>query len=107
MSEKVRITTHRHYDKKSVEIYRTAMPNDTARLAFALLEKWGPVCAMPDGEDSAGRAKIRPLTPNETVVRAFEIAEFAMQCAWEGDHMIELPDVVELNREAKTADGDE
>lgn len=46
--------------------------NMEAHLAFLLISKWGMVAASPDGEDSAGRAKIRPSTPDELVTLAID-----------------------------------
>jgi hypothetical protein len=43
--------------------------------AREFISRWGMVAAVPDGEDSSGRAKVRLSTPEELVVRAFETAE--------------------------------
>jgi hypothetical protein len=45
--------------------------------AMAFIEKWGMVAALPDGEDSSGRAKLRLATVDETVGRACDMAEKA------------------------------
>ena len=49
-----------------------------ARIACELLTKWGMVAATPDGEDSAGRAKLRLQTPVELADRAVETAGIAV-----------------------------
>lgn len=50
-----------------------------ARIALSFIEKWGMVAACPDGEDSSGRFKSRPLTPVEVVSRAVETTERAFE----------------------------
>ena len=53
-------------------------PDQTARMAFALIERWGAVAAEADGEDSTGRAKLKLQSPADLVKRAFDIAEAAI-----------------------------
>lgn len=96
---KYRITEEHDYGSRVVKMYRTEMPSFEAELAFILLEKWGPVCAMPDGEDSAGRAKVRGMTPAETVQHAFDIASEAMRTAHARGLMVAIPDLNEINAE--------
>lgn len=43
-------------------------------VAAALVEKWGMVASVMDGEDSAGRAKPRLQTPDELCDRACDVA---------------------------------
>lgn len=55
-------------------------PDMRARLAMTLIEKWGMVaCTVADGEDSAGRSRMRLLTPAQVVGRATETAERAIE----------------------------
>ena len=44
-------------------------------LAEKLVEKWGMVAAFPHGEDSAGRQRLRIMTPIEVADRALETAQ--------------------------------
>lgn len=60
------------------------------------------VCAVPDGEDSSGQAKLRIMTPDEVVQRSFETAERFFAQAAERGHMAELPDL-DAAAEKKTA----
>lgn len=46
-----------------------------AHLAQELIRAWGMVAAIGNGEDSAGRAKLRLQTPAELVDRATATAE--------------------------------
>ena len=41
-----------------------------AAYALALVERWGMVAAIPDGEDTAGRQRMRLATPEELAERA-------------------------------------
>ena len=50
-------------------------PNHRARLASALVERWGMVAGEVDGEASTGRAQMRLQTPEELVTRACDPAE--------------------------------
>ena len=56
-----------------------------AILAMSLIERWGMVAGQPDGEDSAGRSKLRLSTPEELVDRAFIVARMAFSRAREDD----------------------
>jgi hypothetical protein len=44
-------------------------------LAASMIEKWGMIAAVEDGEDTRGRQKLRMLSPTELVNRAFETSE--------------------------------
>ena len=48
-----------------------------ANLAVALIERWGLVAWQPDGEDTAGRQKLRKSTPLELVTEACDTAAVA------------------------------
>jgi len=43
-------------------------------LAVEMVNRWGMVAGMPDGEDSSGRARLRLATPEELVDRAVEVS---------------------------------
>lgn len=72
-------------------IYRTQIPNTAAELATHFIERWGMVAGMPDGEDSAGRAKIRLATPEEMVARATKSAELLLSTFEEKKWFMEIP----------------
>jgi hypothetical protein len=52
-----------------------------AAIALKLIEHFAVVAGFPEGEDSAGRAKVRLQTANELVKRAFEIADLFVDLA--------------------------
>jgi len=58
-------------------IHSTKALQSVARLACALIERWGLVAGEIDGEDSAGRSKLRRLTPEELVKDACATADAA------------------------------
>lgn len=43
-----------------------------AKVAFEMAQRWGMVAAIPDGEDTAGRQKLRLMTPLELAQRAVQ-----------------------------------
>lgn len=55
-------------------IFRRETLNPEAEFAYHLLERWGMVTGVPDGEDRAGRQRIRMMTPVEMVDRATSTA---------------------------------
>jgi hypothetical protein len=63
---------------KEAIIMKTRIPDYRATLATELLARWGCIAAMPDGEDSAGRQKLRLIPPQEVVKRACDIAGWAI-----------------------------
>src|SRR5688572_16352986 len=93
---KTRVTSREAaYDERLVSIFKTEAPDEVA--AFELIERWGLVAAMPDGEDSSGRAKLRLPTPDELVARAFAIAETAWATAHAKGRIVTIPDLNEIN----------
>jgi hypothetical protein len=62
-----------------VQITQTEVPSAEARLAIALIERWGMVVGIPDGEDTAGRSKLNLMRPSQIVERAFITAQLTYQ----------------------------
>ena len=69
----------------------TRPPDRVARLAIVMIEKWGITAAKPEGEDSAGRAKLAMLPVDEMVARAFDTAELVYKVAAERGHLLQGP----------------
>ena len=69
------------YGEKLIMLHQTELLEDEAKLAMAMIEKWGMVATVEDGEDTTGRQKLRMLTPAELAERAFETAKIAMTYA--------------------------
>lgn len=75
----VRVTRDRYGEGHKLEYAEVCCPE--AHFAAVCIEKWGMVAGMPDGEDSAGRARIRLATPEEVVERAMTVAELFYRAA--------------------------
>jgi hypothetical protein len=73
--------------------HMTVALNQRALLAVQLVERWGMVAGAPDGEDSAGRQRLRMMSPDEMVVRATATANQLFwafgDCGW----MYEVPEI--------------
>lgn len=83
---------------KKFVVHETEILNQEARIALALIERWGMVTAEEGGEDSAGRARLRKTTPEEVVDRACSIANGAMDEFRKRGWVVAGPDVSELLR---------
>lgn len=59
---------------RTPEIGHTQVVVGPGMIAVELVERWGSVAGAPDGEDSAGRSKIRLQEPEELVERAVKTA---------------------------------
>ena len=75
------------YDETLLEAVNSSVE---ANFAAMMIERWGMVAATPDGEDSAGRQRLRLPTPEELVERAFECARIYMRVARNEGHIREL-----------------
>ena len=74
-----------------VSLASTITPNSIARLASAMAERFALVAAMPDGEDSAGRQKLRLPTAEECAVRSCDLAQALWGEFSRRDWLITLP----------------
>lgn len=72
------------YGSTTIMVHETELFEQEAVIAGQMLERWGMVSAIEDGEDSAGRQKLRLATPDELVARAFACAKLFMQKARDG-----------------------
>ena len=86
----------RNFRRKYVE-HVLASPDPRARMAIDLIDKWGMVAATSDGEDSAGRAKLRLLAPDEMVQRACDTAALAMEAFRARGWMVDNLSLTDLN----------
>lgn len=98
MTTKARIEK-KYGREKDVVVYETETFDVAGRLAAVLVERWGLVAAKFDGEDSAGRAKMALPSVREVVERAFDMAEGFMSEAKRRGHLVEIPDLNEVNAE--------
>ena len=61
--------------KKATQVYHTRVMTSRAQAISAMVERWGMVAAVPDGEDAAGRQRLRLMTPAELVERATDTVD--------------------------------
>jgi len=83
-------------DEKSVLMTDNENLEQEAKAALSFIERWGMVAAADGGEDSAGRAKLRLMTPDELVERAFAIAHIAFDKARSRELVHRTPSLSEL-----------
>ena len=69
------------FNTNSVVLHETEIFEQEAKIAIDLITRWGMVAAIEDGEDTAGRQKLRLMSPLELVNRAFETANLTMSNA--------------------------
>jgi hypothetical protein len=75
-----------------------------ARLAVNMVEKWGMVAGIEDGEDGSNRAKFRLATPDELVERAISVTEKLFDKLNENKWIEQIPDFVELQAALNSED---
>lgn len=84
--------------------YLSIIKHDTefggVRAAFMeeFIGRWGMVAAIPDGEDTAGRQKLRMATPAELVDRATSVTELAFDVMKEKGWVIDGPTIEQLTK---------
>ena len=66
------------YGGTEILTYRKTALSSPAELALRMVERWGMICCIPEGEDSAGRGISRLMTPEELIARACAVAELAI-----------------------------
>jgi hypothetical protein len=74
-----------------VAVAELTAPEPEARFAIELMIRMALASATPDGEDSAGRQKLRLATPNEIVERACDIASAAFAGFEKREWLAKLP----------------
>ncbi len=90
----VRKAIERKTDRGATEviIQNTSVVDLPAEWALEIAGSWGAVAGHPDGEDSAGRAKLRLMTADELVERSCEVAEKLLAAFQARNWMIDVPD---------------
>lgn len=63
------------YPRKEMTIAEAEVPMAVAKIAIEIVRAHAMVAAIPDGEDSAGRQKVRLPTAQELTARACDLAE--------------------------------
>jgi hypothetical protein len=83
--------TNERYGGMRVFHHDTEFPDRVARLAEKLLDK-ALITAADAGEDSSGRAKMRPAEAREIIEKVFDIATAYFEVARERGHLIAVPE---------------
>jgi hypothetical protein len=78
-------------DGTEIIIYKTEVLFQEAQFANDLMKHLAIVAAVPDGEDTVGRQKMRMMTEREVVARATKIAELAFVTHRVNGLILELP----------------
>lgn len=77
-----------------VKIHDREWPTFHARLATSLIERWGLVMAVPDGEDSTGRQRGALMPVVDVVARACDTADQAIAEFRSRGWLIDLPSIL-------------
>jgi hypothetical protein len=62
-------------DRSEPMVFQKRVGNERTLIAKEMVLRWGMAAAVENGEDSAGRQRIRTATPEELVQRACNTAE--------------------------------
>jgi len=55
-------------------LHKTCEPYAIAKVAMDMAARWATIAAVPDGEDSSGKQKLRMQTPDELAQHACDVA---------------------------------
>jgi hypothetical protein len=74
-----------------IEVYKTKVPGAIAEMAMQMACRWGLVAATPDGEDSAGRQKLKKQLPADLAKEACDTAAALWAQFEERGWIVDLP----------------
>ncbi len=83
------------FSRNEIVYHSDRSPNMCARLAMEYVKEWGMIMAATDGEDSAGRAKLRIATPDEVTERACEVASLLLEKLERRGWLLKAPSIEE------------
>ena len=90
----------------SVAVHPRLIADKRAEFAMSCIERWALLAGEVNGEDSAGRSKLRRLTPQEVVTQACECADQAFKAFAERGWLLNIPsaeELADLMKEAENA----
>lgn len=82
-----------------LKIHETEYLCVKAKCALDMMTRWGMVSGVPDGEDSAGRAKVGLATEEQVVDRACKVTDLAFKQFENRGWILNLPTHGELKKE--------
>lgn len=104
MKEKYEITTTTKWDADRIPgpvVHARQMLGERAAFAKEIIARWALVAGESDGEDSAGRSKLRCMTPTESATRACDVADAAFGEFYKRGWVIDMPSLDEMREEIK------
>ena len=84
--------------RQDVVVLHSTYVTPRVSMAWKLLEHFAVIAARDDGEDSAGRHKIKLSDPHETVQRCFDLADSFIALAGTDMHHPNKQDVLDFAR---------
>jgi hypothetical protein len=87
------------YGRATLVVHERVHMEMQAKLAFELMGRLAIIAAQEDGEDSAGRQKLRLMTPTEVAARACDIAAAACNEFVERDWLSEVQPWADIQAE--------
>ena len=77
---------------KEPVLYNKLLFGMEAKIAIEMVQRWGVIAAMDDGEDSAGRHRVRLMTTEELVQRACDSAQKLTEEFEKREWVLKLPE---------------
>ncbi len=78
-------------ERTPIAIFKKQAKNTRAEIALEFINRWGMAAAETDGEDSAGRQKLKLSTPGKMVQRACQAADLLMSEFEKRGWLLDLP----------------
>ena len=100
MNEAIEVRPLGYKSAESVMIHSRFQPSVRAQMMISFVERWGMVAAQEDGEDSAGRSKLKLSEPGELVARAEALVNGIMDTIERNGWYFEVPSLTDLDKEA-------
>ena len=79
------------YKIEEPTIYNKFVLGMEAKIAVEMVQKWGVVAAVENGEDSTGRARVKLMSTKELINRACEAAELLIEEFEKREWLLYLP----------------
>lgn len=87
-----------------ITTHETELLGLKGRIAIQFAERWGMVAAIPDGEDSAGRQKLRMASSEEVSSRACDMVAAMFDEFDKRGWVAHLPTIAELKEKYPSLD---
>ena len=91
-------------DRGELILHRLDTPDTRGELAMKILDHFALISAQEDGEDQAGRQKLKLLSPVEVATRACDLAEAFFSEIERRGWLLKLPSYEEVQSTAREAE---